>query len=667
MPTFNKVANDVVGSLKRLYHSTSETQSSAGGVEATKRVIEHILFQMASRWQRQTSGLDINISLELAKLFKMALDQALTVENLARHAKDFSKFKELHSQLQSLLAVKDPSNQSNVDKIREEMKLIRTKEISYWFETGLSHHIFLALIPYSYTEDRLSQGWRSLFTKMPPEDIALLITQVCHELIEQGLSIPDDPKDLCIFHWMNKQVLKEQVLRLKLDSFSIEQQQQLIALSEQILDPVNATPPDQPRFCINNGGMLRIFDHETLKGQLAANQSYRELIAAIDTSGPTGIDYILRHLPNERDDDPAATQAWDHVLLAWSNRFPRDELSSIEQTIPIHRQDRAKREVLRLHEQWLENTDQFLERCVWDALPEEVRQIPLLKDQLMDIEQADGDHANDISLIRTQLKTALAIRAAVNIDELKVAALPRAKTSIVLDVDVGGAHWCELLNYTPDHEARVISEEQLTILVNEAADALVTRGYTRRELDAQGQLTHHLTTRIEGQNKLRSNAEGNLQTQEIARGNSASLVESQIRDPLVRTLFIDVASSSDANDFCDIVVGACLLLADSTTSFVLPDTIQEYIDNKEPSRPSYKDDAKYKFVQFKIRHLQLSVEQMTMLERYHITPKHTDRFDLLPTQGRFAAPSPHVAISVLREEDAAASAIDDSQVVAYHV
>lgn len=544
---------------------------------------------------------------------------------------------------------------------------------------------------------------------------------------------------------------REEASRDQMLSLSIKEPQRLFSLANALIDPVLLAIPETPQFCLNSGQQLRLIDVETLAGMQASDRDNRALIVTIDNSGPTGIGYIMTAAPDDVDD---LTKALDQVLKAWHAQFPMDNYAAAED-------EEGKQLELYYHERWLDIIDRFLDKCAWNALPEEVRQIPLLRNQLqesqeeldnlpedleilagrvadfereigvleaqyeqIEMEQAevdsedeavesdadsnseiatdidtdlesDGEEVNEENMtdndspfkeinnalaamqkrraecitmvashvnlrteilqIQEQLDAVQAIRDGLVLDEVKSQALIHAQVDVAM---ANRAKWCGLINFDQDDPTHTLTEDQFTALVFQAVDALAARHYTTLAEQDTGILSQQLAARREMQSEKRSNAEGSLRTQATAEGDIHQLTASEIRDPINRTLYIDVAQSSEGSAFRDIIIGACLWVIDHpplgfNLPLVPPEIIQEFITQKKESDPTYPDITKELFKQFSKNKRVFPPEQMAALADVGLHPAPANLLDPaahrgltnygLLTRGRSAGSIPEAA------------------------
>ena len=380
----------------------------------------------------------------------------------------------------------------------------------------------------------------------------------------------------------------------------------LFAKVDHLVDPVLQTIPETPKFCFNSAKQLRLFDADTLAGMRASARDCRALIGIIDTSGPTGIGYILTALPENGDQ---AVIAGDELLKAWYAQFPIAKYLDAEE-------EQDKQLELYFHERKLATIDQLFEQWVWDALPEEARQIPAIEKQLHEClddlanlaeEEDDENIQTEITQLQEQLDAAKGVRDALNLVEIKEKALIHAQVAVAIAV-AEQKKWSGLLNFDQEDPEHILNDEQFTALVSQAVDALAARNYAHLGKDEQGPLAKHLTARRELQNEKRSNAEGSLRTQATVGGENHQLSPSEVRDPLNRTLFIDTITISCGKTFRDIIVGACLSIGQEP-----PTVIKEFIDQKMETDNAYPVKAKKTYSQFCRGRMKLPAEQMEAL------------------------------------------------------
>ncbi|OCH96807.1 hypothetical protein A8135_03975 [Legionella jamestowniensis] len=322
----------------------------------------------------------------------------------------------------------------------------------------------------------------------------------------------------------------------------------------------------------------------------ASARDCRSLIVAIDNSGPTGIGYILTALPETSEQ---AVIAGDELLKAWHAKFPMVKYLDAKE-------EKDRQLELYFHECKLATIDRLFEQWVWSALPEKVRQIPVIEkqlhecqDELSNLAEAEDDeniHA-EIMQLQEQLDAAKGIRDTLRLVEIKAKALIHAQVAVAIAV-AEQKKWSELLNFDQEDSKHILTDEQFTALVSQAVDALTARNYARLGKDELGPLAKHLAARRELQNEKRSNAEGSLRTLATVEGETHQLSLNEVRDPLNRTLFIDTITSS-CGKFHDIIVGACLLVDQP-----LPTVIKEFMNQQMPTDSAYPVKAKKTYYQF---------------------------------------------------------------------
>ncbi len=640
----------------------------------TKKMSKRIVCQLAHRWQREAPQHYLHI--QLATFFQKA-----TLEVQERATPYGSKIvapKRLKPTLDTPLS-KAPSAEKEIPPSRREVS-----SYGAWFESELTQQIFAKLEPLVETE--AISPWVSFLLETTPNDIAILISHVSNDVVEDGRKTVSPYEASNIYQWM-----RNEAAAMKLLSFSAAEAERLLTIGDALIDPVNASISDTPQFCLNSGGQWRLFDAETLADMQRSDQSYHILIATIDNSGPMGIEYIMTALPG---DEPDVDQASDQVLSVWLTKFP------MAKYLALPSEGKKQRELF-FHERWLYNIDRFLECCANDALPEEVRQIAILEKQLADREEELDDFPDDIAnlveqiatmdeeretlifrrdqldvdlteaeaeaesdeevsgdnvaeitsqledlagelaalersietgksyvnlnteieLIQSQLGAARTVRDSLNIEELKLQTIERAQVGVAIAA-ADRVNWNTLLNCDQYDPAHALTEDQFTALVIQAVDAFVARNYATLIPEESGALSLHLAKRREMQNEKRSSAEGNLRTQATASGELHILSASEVRDPLIRTLFINIAKSSDGSNFCHTIIGACLTAIEMpplppSPPFALPESIQEFIDTQGPA---YLERAKKSYQQFRAGTLALPDEQMAALAGYGLQP-----------------------------------------------
>ncbi|ETO93955.1 hypothetical protein [Legionella oakridgensis] len=685
MPTLSAIKAAVQECLKE----RTWLASAADGVDeaqATADTAKRIVCQLANRWQREAPKQDSHI--QFATFLQNTM--AGIADKPDKHKKArISRYRKLQRELQTLSSADSP-DEAQMALIRLRMEIILEQGVSgrkSWFEAELTRLIFDRLELLLNKATVPPPAWAIFLFEMPANDIAALISHVYYEMSLQKWRPYDAPQESSIYQWMY-----EEARIINSLSFSVAEKERLFAIGNSLFDPILLSIATNPRFCRNNGGQWRLLDAETLEGMQATDEDYRTLIATIDGSGPTGIGYIMTALPAEESE---VTQTLDIILGAWRARFPMAKFTAEEE-------DYDKQVVLYLHERWLDNIDRFLEKCIWQALPEEVRKIPKWEGQLEEKEEHLGECPDDVaelpqqisaldeqrnalivqreqlnterveaeegedeerleeidaqledlgeqlttleqerdSLTETaesyatlraeieelqaQLDAARTLRDELDVEELKAKALEQAQVGIVIAATEHHARWSALLNYNSDELNQVLTEEQLTALVHHATDAFIARGYTRLTEEEPGILSQHLAARRELQNEKRSNAEGNLRTQAMADGELRWLAANEVRDPLVRQLYIDVSASTDGSYFRDILIGACLwaveMPEEAGVSFALPESIRDFVASQLTEDPFYPDKVKQRLKEFKAGRLELPPEQMVVLASYGLQP-----------------------------------------------
>ena len=224
----------------------------------------------------------------------------------------------------------------------------------------LFKHVGVDLLEYG------EANWGGVFIATAPSDLALLIRQVSHEMMMHGPLTLSHLKALPIFNW-----IKDKTTMLRVFSVTNEEKLGLVSLSERLTDSSTFSIPKNPFFCMNSARKWYIFDQDTVASMLMTNHDYRRVINEIDSSGPTGIDYVLSHLSA---DESEVNQALNKVLVVWHHNFPTDVYNVVDTF-------GERQMVLSAHEQWLDRTDRFLDWIVWSLLPEDVRQLTELLGQ----------------------------------------------------------------------------------------------------------------------------------------------------------------------------------------------------------------------------------------------------------------------------------------------
>ncbi|WP_133128511.1 hypothetical protein [Legionella nagasakiensis] len=613
MPTLAAIETAVQECLKRRTWLVS-ADDGVDEAQITREMVKRIVCQFANRWQREAPKQDSHIQFVTFLQNMMA-----RVANYAgEHKKAMSRYRRLQRELQ-ILSSADSPDEEQMMLIRLRMEVILEAGHKTWFEAELTKLIFARLEFFLNKTTASPPAWMKFLLEMPANDMAALVSHVCHDLIVQEWRPYDAPQTFSIYQW-----ICEEARIINSLSFSIAEKERLFTIGNSLFDPVLLSIAANPRFCRNNGGQWRLLDAETLEGMQATDEDYRALIATIDGSGPTGIGYIMTALPAEESE---VTRVLDNILEAWRARFPMVQFMAAAT-------DYDKQVVLYFHERWLDSIDRFLEKCVWQALPAEVRQIPNWEETLEEKEESLGEYPDDAaelpqqisvlheqchaliaqreqldieragaeegeerleeidtqleelaerltaleqerdSLIQTaesyaalraeieelqaQLDAARTLRDELDVDVLKARALEQTQVGIVIAATEHHARWSALLKYDSDEPDQILTEEQLTALVHHATDVFIVRGHTRLAEEESGILSQHLVARRELQNEKRSNAEGNLRTQATADGELRWLAANEVRDPFVRQLYIDVSASTDGSHFRDILIGACL-------------------------------------------------------------------------------------------------------------
>ena len=268
-----------------------------------------------------------------------------------------------------------------------------------------------------------------------------------------------------------------------------------------------------------------------------------------------------------------------------------------------------------------------------DELPSELQDFDFeIAENEADCEQYDSlENINEkIEAITHQLDRAKAIRDKTDFDRLKAIALERTKIEIIAN-HAEGVPDSILLNLDQDKGENPLTDAQLALLVNQAVDALIERNFAFLQNEEAGQLRQHLGACREKQNEYRTNAAGSLLTYVIGEEGSHVLSESQIRDPIDRTCFIDTHFCIESKDFRDIIIGGCLRLG--TNPFVpLPESISSYLSEEMLDEPNYETKAILKYIDFRLGNIALPLEQKQVL----VCLSSDEQFDLLAKVGLFA-------------------------------
>lgn len=566
---------------------------------------------------------------------------------------------------QSLKMLSAPNDEAEISSIHAALDAILHPTLIRWFELELAEHILARLIMNIHAK-RL--GWADSFINLSSNDAAFLISQLCYEIIENGWQIPDANNPSSLISWMK-------------DQAALTEKQDLFKLGESLSDNMALFAiPDTPKFCLKSDGSWCILDSETIELALAADESYRQMLAEIESSGPTGIGYDA--IFNEENG------ALNNVLIAWRRNFPIEEYNAADD-------EDERQTILGNHERWIDRADICLDLAAYRSLPEEVRQIPTLvaqhkrsrkllsdtevmereyqetlaaqsqliaernlliekeersSDEEDRLEQIDDDLVRfdeniqyfayqlengssddikeEIRLISDQLKGARIARGEINIEELKQKSFIQAQADIVCaeyddDISTG-----ILLNHNPENEECVITEDQLGELVNQAVDDLIARNYKRKG-ELPGQFRKHLDACREKQEESAFKCRGSLRTDQ----NNDEITRDRVRDFVDRRCYIDVATAKNGGAFRDVIIGGCLQSVDAESDLVLPENIQNFLASQGPDYPNI---AKKKFEQFRVGKLVFaSADQMKLLESY-VLPV---RYDLLPAIGHFAPKS----------------------------
>ena len=533
-------------------------------------------------------------------------------------------------------------------------------------------------------ENNAAKSWSAVFIQLSLDEVATLIRQISYGIRSMGWAGAMRSDRHEFLNW-----IKDKELMKRATVLSEEESNSLIAMGSKLTDssdPSHFSIPEQPLFCLKSDGEWCIFDQEAVDGMLQANHSYRQRVAEIDESGPTGIGYSLEHLPDDRS---KLDETLDHILLLWHGSFPMDNYTASPD-------EESKREILNNHEKHLDKIERLLDRCIWEALPDAVRQIVVLRKQrieaaaclhelhilmrqqndlLLQLQELRGQRAElgdsktldeekkvrydniqavikltkatineidstienyasmediqtNIEQIDEQLQRHSAIEGQVTIESVKNSAFELIKIQramLIADNIFAGT----LLSY--------LSDEQLVLLVNEAANALVNRGYNTLPHNEDGQVNQHLTVRRSQQLDERSTAEENLFTASSNPKERDKITETRVRDPINRKLFVEVGKGKDGCDFCGIIIGGCLLAKQLNPNMELSSEMIAFVEERTAEDPSAQSKAILQFIEFRIGNIKLPDEQKAILEQFNLTPRRSDRFDLLPKLGRFAA------------------------------
>ncbi len=431
---------------------------------------------------------------------------------------------------------------------------------------------------------------------------------------------------------------------------------EFIRLGGLLSDAVLFDIPDEPVFCRTSGGNWRILDASTLAGMQSTNKAYEDTIASIDTIGHLGIGYQLTQLS---DDD----EALNTVINTWYKAFPWSKFEMVESEM-------ERLQLINDHDQVIKNLDRLLDRCIWNVYPDDYELIAKLNDDLDELEEkyefvrlreetlaSKADLEAEQELLRnfpeenearlkdieSELKgyddTLDTLDQEIHPDESLESLsdeIDSAKECLLhardLDANIiksksyewalyyskrppddeegaDAAVW--LLNSDEGSESCVLTRQLLHVLTDNAAQNFIDRGYTRLEDPQKGPLESYLNSLREEQQALYSEAKNALRTEENVQKEVYSLSEFRVRDPILRTEYIDCKLTSDGRDFCDLVIGACLCAIEEQPSLTLPEHIKEFIEKQ--SAIGYLDMVKQKFVQFMNNKLDIPKEQRSIL------------------------------------------------------
>jgi hypothetical protein len=431
---------------------------------------------------------------------------------------------------------------------------------------------------------------------------------------------------------------------------------EFIRLGGLLSDAVFFEIPNEPVFCPNSGGGWRILDAGTLADMQSTNKKYKDTITSIDTIGHLGIGYQLTRLSDDNE-------ALNTVITAWYKAFPWSEFEMAESEM-------ERLQLITDNEQVIKNLDRLLDRCVWNVYPDQYEHIAELNDELdslkekyefvslrdetlankanLELEQellqvspeenearikdieselqgCDDtldtlDHeiapeesleglSDEIDTVNKSLLEARDLDADIIRGKSFEWAVYYSKNPPYDDEEKAAAVW--LLNSDEESELCVLTEQLLRIITDNAAQDFIERGYKRLEDPEIGQLEAYLNSCRDEQQALYSEAKDALWTEANAQKEVYPLSEHRVRDPIVRTEYIDCQTISDGKDFCDVIIGACLYVVDEDPSLELPDHIKDFIQ-QQPAI-GYSDMLKQKFVQFMNNELDIPKDQRCVL------------------------------------------------------
>lgn len=633
---------------------------------------KHILGRMASRWLCEASQQDT--AAELHDFF-----QEMSTLALSRVPSPIIKLSESRSPKRKFSLASAAAEPSIVRS--QSMPSLNISTYKAHVEQELTNCVFSQLENLSSSLEQPA-AWISFLLEARPKDIAILICYVSEEAVRKSKLRNPGLSGSMIKKWMTDEAMIIQSI-----SFSSDEIQKLFSLSEALIDPVKGSIPESPEFCLNSIGRWHLMESESLDGMQDVNDDYRDLIETIDDSGPTGIGYIVKNLPDDRSE---IAKIRDEVLKKWQRTFPIDEYEYAED-------EYAMQQELYFHERLLVNIDQFLDKCVRSILPANVLKMPDLEKQLQvkaeelenfpdDLENKMAEfelEKNQLSRRRSQLlldrvnaqqdseegesqiaeidyqlrviqeeeddlhgkkevhaqilasisqindeklKILEELRLAKDIlNEFKAQAFAHTATSFAIQRAKNRTKWSSLLVFDPSEPDTVINEEQFMLLVLQVVEALKARNFIALSAEEPGIFSQHLATLREMQNEKRSSAEGSLRTQSAATGEIHTLSESEVRDPLNRTVFIDLNTRTNGEAFCQIIIGACLYTVDQEAKklnppLVLPEIVQEWIVEKEEENSTVREKAKEKFIDYIRNHIKLPSEQVTALASFGLKP-----------------------------------------------
>lgn len=421
-------------------------------------------------------------------------------------------------------------------------------------------------LQYHFTKDYSDSQVHTAFNKLSAEDFAVIISTITNNICNNGW----------VLSWRSQDSYFQQSVQKAQELFWRQDLESLDILMKRIYDQALMSIPETPRFCTNSTDEWRVLDAGMLEQELKSNGNYHAIISKIDNSGQTGIGYILDNLPTGRS---LEVQILDKLLSLWHSDFliePGVHVSGYEQML-----------MLNDHEKLLVSMDKFFENCIQNKLPKK---------------------------LNTQLEEGEIQSAQVNVHDLitKVAAYAEDRLLNKLE---RGVSWANLFYSGEDTLEMHLFGDDFKNLIKQYIEDMQRRNWKNRDESADGLLVSHLQARRNAQSELRSNAEGSLRTNPIDGGDPHTLSSTEVRDAIDRNAYIDTAYGESAQDFCDILIAANMLVYGGLT----PESILSAMSSRDVMRREFAEKnraARAQKQSYRPSTEELKAEQLAFIDEF---------------------------------------------------